>query len=186
MADIDPNRATPDTEQRTTDRGLSLVEVLVAVTLVGMIAVAIMGGLWAIIRVSSFSDDQAKVSSVLGSASDRVANFAYSACPETLDGDGNPTNVYQGIARGAVDGVDWHPSTVTVTEMEYWEPGVGWSPTNGLGSDCNSQTGLTEASAMQKVTITVTSESGKYSLSHDVIKTPVVADYNPANDAANT
>jgi Flp pilus assembly protein TadG len=174
----------PDDER--TDGGVAIVENLVAIVLLGLIASSMLAGIYTVIRVSSFSDDQAKVSSVLGSASDRVANFAYSACPQTVDAGGNPINTYQGIARGAVDGVGWDPSVVTVTKMEYWQPGNGWVTSNGLAGDCNSQSGLTQASAMQKVTISVTAESGGYTLENDVIKTPVIADYNPANDPANT
>jgi prepilin-type N-terminal cleavage/methylation domain-containing protein len=169
-----------------TDRGNSLIEVMIAIFLMGLIASSIIAGIRGVIAVSQLSDDQARVSSVLGSASDRVANFSYSPCPETVGAGGEIENQYQSIARGAVDGVNWDPSVVEIVAVEYWQPGVGWSPTNGLAGTCNSQTGLTEAASMQKVTIQVTSESGKYTLQSDVIKTPVVADYNPANDPNNT
>lgn len=182
----DPATADTDADpvvEQPRDAGFSLVENVVAVVLLGFIASAILVGMWTVIRVSSFSDDQAKVVSVLGSASDRVANFDYDPCPVTADGE----NIYEGIAKGAAGAVDWVTSSVTVTEMRYWQPGTGWTTENGLaGGSCNPGSGLSDSRTMQKVTLTVTAPSGKYARSVEVVKTPVRPDYNPANDPANT
>ena len=43
------------------DRGSSLIEVVIAVALMGIVVSGVLGALWSAIRLSRFSDDQAKV-----------------------------------------------------------------------------------------------------------------------------
>jgi prepilin-type N-terminal cleavage/methylation domain-containing protein len=184
--DLEPDTRQDHDERPARDRGFGLIENLVAVVLLGLIASTILAGMWTVIRLSRFSDDQAKVASVLGSASDRVANFDYDPCPVTLDAEGTEINVYAGIAKGAAGAVKWPTETVTVISMKYWQPGTGWVDQNGMvATGCNEGTGLTDALTMQKVTIRVEAPGGGYGRSMEVVKTPVRADYNPANDPNN-
>jgi prepilin-type N-terminal cleavage/methylation domain-containing protein len=64
------------------DHGYTLIEMLVAICLMGTIVLSIMGGMWAVVRASRQNDDRAKVQAVLGAAGDGISNYRYIACPE--------------------------------------------------------------------------------------------------------
>jgi hypothetical protein len=159
---------------RTTSRdsGSSLVETVIAVSLMGLVVAGVLGAMWSSVRLSRFSDDQAKVEAVLGSAADRLANYAYIPCP-TISGNGG----YLPIVQAAAGTVDWPSSTVTLTSVRFWSPtstSTGtWSTTNGLtNGECNEAASLTTARTLQLVTIEVTSPSG-YRKTLEVVKNNV-------------
>lgn len=160
------------TRTSTRDDGSSLVETVIAVSLMGLVVAGVLGAMWSSVRLSRFSDDQAKVEAVLGSAADRLANYAYIPCP-TLSGNGG----YLPIVQAAAGSVDWDASTVTLTSVRFWSPTSSstgtWSATNGLtASECNEAASLTTARTLQLVTIEVTSPSG-YRKSLEVVKNNV-------------
>jgi len=154
------------------DVGASLIETVIAVSLMGLVVAGVLGAMWSSVRLSRFSDEQAKVEAVLGSAADRLANYAYIPCP-TLAGNGG----YLPIVQAAAGTVDWPPSTVTVVALRFWSPTTAstgiWSSSNGLsGAQCNEAASLTTARTLQLVTISVTSPSG-YSKTLEVVKNNV-------------
>ncbi len=157
---------------REHDRGSSLIEVVIAVALMGIVVSGVLGAMWSAIRMSSFSDDQAKVEAVLGSAADRLANYAYIPCPTN-----NTNGGYLPIIQAAAGTVDWPTSSVTLTGMYFWNPSSTsagtWLTTNGLsGTECNETASLTTARTLQRITFTVTSPSG-YSKTLEVVKSNV-------------
>ncbi|MEI7507057.1 MAG: type II secretion system protein [Actinomycetes bacterium] len=154
------------------DRGSSLIEVVIAVALMGIVVSGVLGAMWSAIRMSSFSDDQAKVEAVLGSAADRLANYAYIPCPTN-----NSNGGYLPIIQAASGTVDWPTSSVTLTQMYFWNPSSTstgtWLTTNGLsGTECNETASLTTARTLQRITFMVTSPSG-YSKTLEVVKSNV-------------
>ena len=155
------------TEPCQVDRGNTFVEILVSIALMGTIVVTLLLAMQTTIRLSKISNDQAKVESVIGSAADRVANFAYKPCPG-FNGDDR----YLSIAQAAAPAVGWTGSTVTIDEVRFWQPDTKtWELTNGLdGSLCNASISLTDSRTLQKVRIRVTSPDGSHSRSTDVVK----------------
>lgn len=154
------------------DEGSSLVETVIAVSLMGLVVAGVLGAMWSSVRLSRFSDDQAKVEAVLGSAADRLANYAYIPCP-TLSGNGG----YLPIVQAAAGTVDWPVSTVTLVSIRHWSPSSPsqgtWVTTNGLtGSECNEAASLTTARTLQLITVSVTSPSG-YNKTLEVVKNNV-------------
>jgi type II secretory pathway pseudopilin PulG len=150
------------------DRGSSLIEVVIAVALMGIVVSGVLGA----IRLSRFSDDQAKVEAVLGSAADRLANYAYIPCPTN-----NSNGGYLPIIQAAAGTVDWPTSTVALTGMYFWSStstsSGTWLTTNGLSAtECNESASLTTARTLQRITFMVTSPSG-YSKSLEVVKSNV-------------
>jgi hypothetical protein len=122
--------------------------------------------------LSRFSDDQAKVEAVLGSAADRLANYAYIPCPTN-----NSNGGYLPIIQAAAGTVDWPTSSVSLTGMYFWNSTSAssgtWVTTNGLsGAECNETASLTTARTLQRITFLVTSPSG-YSKSLEVVKSNV-------------
>jgi len=154
------------------DRGSSLIEVVIAVALMGIVVSGVLAAMWSAIRLSRFSDDQAKVEAVLGSAADRLANYAYIPCPTN-----NSNGGYLPIIQAAAGTVDWPTTSVALTGMYFWNSTSAssgtWVTTNGLsGAECNETASLTTARTLQRITFMVTSPSG-YSKSLEVVKSNV-------------
>lgn len=151
------------------DGGFSLAENLVAISLMGTVIMVIIGAMWSSVRISQFSDDQAKVEAVLGGAVDALGSVAFQPCP--VVGGVNKYEEFAQIGAGSVDG--WAPSTVKITSMQWWDPiEQDWTYDNGIGDAvCASTAFMSTAKTMQLLTVTVTTPNGEYSRSIDVIIT---------------
>jgi Flp pilus assembly protein TadG len=160
----------PPEHEVAVDRGNTFLEILISVALMGTIVVALLLAMQTSITLSRISNDQAKVESVLGSAADRVANFAYSPCP------GADGAEYLDIARAAAPAVGWTGAVVTIDEVTYWHPATPtdpqqWKTTNSLSpTECLPSVSMTDQRTLQKVRIRVTSPGGDYSRTIDVVK----------------
>ena len=168
-ADPQPSRSRERERERTErDSGYTLIEMLIAIVLMGSIVLAIMGGMWAVVRASSQNDERAKVGAVLGNAGDAISNYRYVACPE-IDG------VYDQFAEKAAESVGWLPSNVAIVRYQYWNPvSEDWDDSNSIqGDDCNPLIGLTTSKTPQKLTIRATAPSGNYSATLDIVKTDI-------------
>lgn len=150
------------------DRGMTLVEILVTIVLLGGMVTVIMDGMWTSIRVSRMSDDQAKVEAVLGSAADRLANYAYLPCPQLNDG-------YEPIIQSASGSVNWATSTVSIVAIQFWDPTMaGANKWQSANLACNDASGLTTSKTLQRVTIQVISPTTGYTRQLEVVKNNVV------------
>jgi type II secretory pathway pseudopilin PulG len=148
------------------DVGATLVEVLVAIVLMGMVAVSILPAMWTSVKVARFSDGQAQVEAVLGAAVDKVANQPWMACPTQSAGTG-----YQARARAAASIYEWPDTSVNVARILYWDVTTkSWSTTNPVAADCgNAQTTLSKERTLQLVTIEVTHPEGRISNTVDLV-----------------
>jgi type II secretory pathway pseudopilin PulG len=155
---------------RQRDEGFSLVETIVSVSLLGLAATSILGGLSTSIRVSRMGNDKAKVEAVLSSAADRLAGWSYLACP-LQDVNGG----YLPVVQAASSTVNWPASTVQISSIAYWEPASPsagtWQTTNGVS--CNNAAGLTTSRTLQRVTIRVTAPDGRNARTLEVVKNNV-------------
>lgn len=151
-----------------TDRGYTLVEMLVAIILMGSIVLAIMGGMWAVVRASNQNEERAKVQAVLGAAGDGIANYRYIACPEVDEG-------YEPFGQKAAAAVGWSLDAVEIVDYQYWNPDTrSWDDNNSIqGDDCNPNVGLTTSKTLQKLTIRATSPDGTYSATLDIVKADI-------------
>jgi type II secretory pathway pseudopilin PulG len=158
------------------DAGWTMTEIVVAIALMGSIIVAIIGGMFAVVRASAANDEASKVQAVLGSAADRIANYKYLECPEDADAypDYNAVS-YARVGKAAVESVGWDESTVQITNYEFWNPDTNsWQASNSLqGAGCNASVGLTTSKTMQKITVVVTSPSGNTTSSLDIVKSDI-------------
>jgi prepilin-type N-terminal cleavage/methylation domain-containing protein len=167
--DTEPLRIdSPDSERVDRDSGYTLVEMLIAIMLMGTIVLSIMGGMWAVVRASAQNDERAKVGAVLGAAGDGISNYRYIACPEIGSG-------YEEFGQKAAASVGWPLSTVAIIEYQYWNPDTGtWDANNSIqGTDCNPNVGLTTSKTLQKLTIRATSPGGGYSATIDIVKSDI-------------
>ena len=170
---------------RRGDRGFTLIEVLVSIVLMGTVITVILSAILTLIRVSTSSNDAAKVEAVLTSAADRLAGWAYLSCPEAND------NGYEVIVSAAADDVNLVKLFGgNIKGIQYWDPLLGaradaaldpspadggWADTNGLvGSDgCGEDVSFTTTRTLQLVTIEVRSPDGAIVRQLEVVKSNV-------------
>jgi prepilin-type N-terminal cleavage/methylation domain-containing protein len=152
------------------DGGYTLTEMLVATVLMGTIILAIVGGMWAVVRASRQNDERAKTQAVLGAAADYLVAYLPVRCPQEMD-----PNPYLEQAQQAAQSVGWQGTSVTITKIRYWDPEANgyegdWADENAL---CNPAVGYSPDRGMQLVTVQVTSPSGQYVSSVDVVKSTI-------------
>lgn len=104
------------------DAGYSLIEVLVAIAILGTCVVALVTGLAASIVASDRHKQEAQVESVLHSAVEKVKDpvgVAHVACATTSQ------NTYVTAAQSAAPSgwtPGWAPaSTIQITDIKYWD-----------------------------------------------------------------
>ena len=133
------------------ERGETLVEVLITITIVGIAFTGILAGLATAINLSGRHRGQANADVVLVSAAESVKNQAYTACPSVSTSSYNPT---QGVTLPS----GWAASNVQVTSVKTWGGAAFLStcPGTDLG--------------LQLVTITATTPDGKSTESVEVVK----------------
>ncbi len=165
--DLPPTRS-PERERVHRDSGYTLIEMLVAVILMGTVVLSIVGGMWAVVRASRQNDEQAKVQAVLGAAGDGISNYRYIACPEVDGG-------YEEFGQKASAAVGWPLESVEIVNYQYWDPDAnGWAESNSIqGTDCNPNVGLTTSKTLQKLTIRATAPGGGYSSTIDLVKADI-------------
>ena len=147
------------------DRGFSLVEVVIAIALVGMVVVPILRAVSTSIVASSTSRSAAQVETALVNAADRV-----NRAPVHCD--------YSVYAQAAVQ-TQWGPeaaSRVTLTQYYYvpgasaaaagaWVPGPAGTPACEIGTPTDG--------IVQKVRIAITSPDNKVTRTIEVVKSDV-------------
>jgi type II secretory pathway pseudopilin PulG len=168
--------ATPgsDARSRRSDSGYTLVEMLVAMCLMSTIVLAIMGGMWGVIRASRQNDGRAKVQAALGVAADSlVSSTPHIYCPQLDD-----KNTYLVKAQLGATSVGWPAASVQIVKYQYWDPAArAWADTNSnqSGGVCNPQVGFTPNKTMQKITVQATSPNGEYVGTLEVVKSDIRA-----------
>jgi len=167
----DPNGApSPERQRIRRDGGYTLTEMLVATVLMGTVILAIVGGMWAVVRASRQNDERAKTQAVLGAAADYLVAYLPVRCPQDID-----PNPYLGQAQQAAAAVGWDGVAVSIPEIKYWDPDAN----GGQGDwqlDCNTAFGYTPNRTMQLVTVQVTSPTGQYVSKVDVVKSDIRAE----------
>ncbi len=143
-------------------RGFTLVEVIIALALMGTVVVAALSAVTTSIRTSSVSRSAAEVETALVNAADRV-NRATKSCDYTI------------YAQAAVQTEGW-PASAAVVTHEYYQPSGSptvagqWLTGPAAAPACP---GLEADLLVQKVTIRVTNPNGNIARSIQVVKSDV-------------
>jgi prepilin-type N-terminal cleavage/methylation domain-containing protein len=143
-------------------RGFSLVEVVIAIALMGTVAVAALNAVTTSVRTSSTSRAAAEVETALVNAADRV-NRAQKTCDYTI------------YAQAAVQTEGW-PASAAVVTHEYYQPSGSpavagqWLTGPVAAPACP---GVLTDLLVQKVTIRITNPEGNVSRSIQVVKSDV-------------
>ena len=133
------------------ERGETLVEVLITITIVGIAFTGILAGLATAINLSGRHRGQANADVVLVSAAESVKSQAYAPCPGVTTTSYNPT---QGVTLPS----GWAASNIEITSVKKW---------NGTAfvASCPAADGN-----LQLVTITATTPDNKSTESVEVVK----------------
>jgi len=125
----------PSRTRRAADDGVTLLEILIAMSIMGVAVVAIMAGLGTGIRTSAQHRAQATAGTLLASAAEAVKGFDFDdTCPAT----------YAVTASDVTLPVGWPITTIAITGVRYWD-GSAFTGT------------CTAGHKLQEVTIVVTS-----------------------------
>lgn len=133
----------------TGDAGESLIEVLLAIMLMGIAFAAALGGMRVGLVGSAVHRSQATAETVLLSAMEKVkSESTYKTCAVANDA------AYLPDAQSVVpDG--WDAGTVTITSVQYWN-GSGFQST-----DCETLEAIASILRIQLITVQVTSPDGE-------------------------
>ncbi len=154
-----PIRRIALTEARVRDGGLSLVEVLVAVVLLGLTGTAVLGAMASSITGSAVSRTHAAGLVWLQSSSDYVSTTPYIGCTpgsEALVASGYRTQLQQAAAPRST--LSWPQANLTVVEPVLFWSGGAFSP------NCNSGSGI------QQITLQVTGTARNQTVTLVVVK----------------
>ena len=153
----------PTTGPAERDRGLTLIEIVIAITLMAVVVGAILSAVATTISASATSRSAAQVETALVNAADRV-NRAPKRCDYTI------------YAQAAAQTQGWDPSTVSLTH-QYYIPGADASSTGSWAVGTPDAPGCSGAAPtdllVQRVTIELTSPDGEIHRSIQVVKSDV-------------
>lgn len=145
------------------DRGASLIEIVIAVSLLGVVVAAILTATATGIKVSSVDRAAAQVETAIVNASDRV-NRAPKRCDYTI------------YAQAAVQTQGWDANRVSLFQ-EYYVPGpnAGTSGTWHSGSQASPACPgpAPDDLLVQRITLSITSPNGDVRRSIQVVKSDV-------------
>ena len=142
-------------QRRTSEAGESLVEIVVAVAILGLGVVALLGGLGTAVSTSGLHRRQADVSAVLTAASERVKLADYMACAGAAEYLDSP-------ATFAYPGFDRTDLSFTIRD---WN-GVAFVPRDATTCRQLEDLGYRE----QLVTLTVVGPAGNVSQTLPIVK----------------
>jgi prepilin-type N-terminal cleavage/methylation domain-containing protein len=145
------------------NEGYSLVEVVVAISLMGIVVLPLIIAAQGLITSSAQNRTRAKVETVLRNAADRI-NRADAGCYDNLTGE----PIYQQHVNAAVESLKWNASQAQVT-FQWYQTKDSISEAGDWVSGICPPTGF-EDDLVQMATITISSPDGKISKSAQVVK----------------
>lgn len=128
------------------ESGTTLLEIMIAVAILGISFVALLGGMTTSIIASDFHRKEATAGAALRNFAEAVKAEAYDGtCPATYSPAFTPPNDPSGA-----------PYVATIASTEYWEAGTGTAPTTATFTPtCVADAGL------QRLTVQVASPDGR-------------------------
>jgi prepilin-type N-terminal cleavage/methylation domain-containing protein len=144
------------------DRGFTLIEAVIAIALMGTVAIASLSAVTTSIRASSVSRSAAEVETAIVNAADRV-NRAKKSCDYTI------------YAQAAVQTEGWPASAAVVTQQYYQPSGSPSVAGQWLEGPLSAPAcpGVQSDLLVQKVTIQITNPDGNVTRSIEVVKSDV-------------
>lgn len=153
----------PTSSRPTRDRGLTMIEIVIAITLMAIVVGSILTAVATSIAASATSRSAAQVETALVNAADRV-NRAPKRCDYTI------------YVQAAAQTQGWPISTAS-TSHEYYIPGADATSTGSWAIGAPGTPGCPGATPndllVQRVTISLTSPDGEIHRTIQVVKSDV-------------
>jgi prepilin-type N-terminal cleavage/methylation domain-containing protein len=144
------------------DGGYTLIELLVAIAILGIAFVSLLGALGMSIVGSDIHKQQSQVESVIDSAAEKLKDptaatgALHVACATTSQ------STYVAAAQSAAASQGWAASTVQITSIQYWDG-------SGFGATCYDDAAHNNLN-LQLITLTVTNPGTRASQSIAFVK----------------
>ena len=146
--------------RRPTDAGFSAVDIIIAITLLGVVIIPMIHTVFAAVAASSTAREVAELETVLQNAADRV-NRAPTGCDYTI------------YVQAAVLAKGWPADRASAT-YQYYVPGPSLAPSDaGTWQPGACPNGVRTPGLIQLVTVRVESDSGHTSRTLKVVKSDV-------------
>ncbi len=146
---------------RSADAGTTLVEILVAIVLLGTAVVAMLGALRASVTGSALNRDHANAHAWLQTASDVLYGSTLEDCgTETSPRTSEMIAAYQAIVQGTENPEGWPASNIRVASVEFWNGEDAYQGT------CYDDSGIN----LQLITLEVRNLDGRIVESVQVVK----------------
>lgn len=156
---IEPNHLASDSPpRRRRDHGYSLIEIVVAISLLGMVIVPVLAAVKSSIQVSSVASSAAKAETAMINAADRI-NRAPLSCD------------YKLYAQASVQTEGW-PANAASVRQEWYNPQTNaWVDEGPTGDGC-PYANVTEE-LVQRVTVDINVPNSDISRNIQVVKSNV-------------
>lgn len=156
------------------DRGMTFIELLVSIVLLGIVVIAVLVSLQVTTAASVTDAEHARAYILLHEASDAVFLLERESCLSTPDPDAIALE-YEAAFVGLTPPEGWASVTPTITQIEFLNAAeVSGETVYSWGSTC--QEGLVDSGGdpfplkSQKVTISVTSPDGSFTKIIETVK----------------
>jgi prepilin-type N-terminal cleavage/methylation domain-containing protein len=146
------------------DDGLSLIELMISVAILGIAFVAVLGGMTSSIFASDVHRKQSDVTTILRSYAESIKAAAYSECATTY----SPSfSGLTGTTYTAADGIRF---TIPATTVLHWNGNTGTPTFVAAGSIGSCASSPASDNGLQQVTITVSSVDARASQTIKIAK----------------
>ena len=112
---------TRSTSRCSDDRGASLVEILVAITLMGTVVAAVISSVFVSVKATAYERDHAKAQQWLQSAIGVIEAVPFSECDPSLINGASVQQDYQAAVDGGAQRPWLYEGVLTVAEPEVWD-----------------------------------------------------------------
>jgi type II secretory pathway pseudopilin PulG len=155
---------------RSRDAGMSYVELLVGIVLLGTVVVAVLTGVQSTIVASRINRDHSTATAWLQSASDVLYGVTRIDCGNApITNEAAVIAAYNSIARSTPNSEGWPPDRISVTDVKFW---------NGSAFDISCQDDF--AKTLQLISLSVTDESNAELETVKIVKGGNVAEASDA------
>lgn len=138
------------------DRGVTLIEILVAIVLLGTVIAATLTTLRVTVSASALDRDHSNAHAWLQTAADMLYARELITCDST-DKD-TMISEYQATIQATDNPEDWSPSNIEVIGLEFWSIDID---SNGVGTEAWGATCDAGDTNLQKLELRVTAEDGR-------------------------
>lgn len=155
------NRVEPPAD-RSADAGVTLIEILISIVLLGTVVSATLTGLIVVITASAADRDHANAHAWLQTGADMLYARDLDECDPAIASATEIANTmaeYESTVQQTDNPEGWGAGNILVTNVEWWR--IDIDPVTGVGTEAWGTVCDSVDTNLQRVSLRVTSESGR-------------------------